>query len=162
MEGVPVYVNPTLIKNDAANEDLGQRGIIIDGVDGFDYLQTNGVPVFVNPEVMIQENTEAKTNLGFVDMVVGPDELSFLQQQHRDFVNKQKIENHPDDGVVLQVNGVPVFVNPEVMILQDTEAKTNLGFVNMVCGPDELSFVQKELKSIDDDEMASALEGFTK
>jgi hypothetical protein len=115
-EGVPVFVNPTLIPNEAGNEDLNQRNIIIDGVDGFNYLQTSGVPVFVNPESMILQNQEASTNLGFVDMEIGPDEVSFLLKQHNDFMNTKE---RPDDGVVLQVNGVPVYVNPENMILQN-------------------------------------------
>jgi len=34
-EGVPVYVNPTLIPNDMAEADMGQRNYVIDGMDGF-------------------------------------------------------------------------------------------------------------------------------
>ena len=39
-------------------------------------LQVNGTPITVNPESGLRTNTEAKTNLGLVDMVVGLDELS--------------------------------------------------------------------------------------
>jgi hypothetical protein len=85
---------------------------------------------------MIAANTEAATNLGFVDIEVGPDELSFLMTQHRNFLNSR-----PDEFTVLQVNGIPVFVNPESMIVANTEANTNLGFVDMELGPDEISFV---------------------
>ena len=35
-----MYVNPVLIPNEAANEDLYQRDIVIDGVNGFNYVQT--------------------------------------------------------------------------------------------------------------------------
>jgi hypothetical protein len=67
-EGVPVYVNPTLIENTSADIDLAQRNYVIGGVNGFDFIQTNsdvndfstgddnllvlnvnGVPVYVNP-----------------------------------------------------------------------------------------------------------------
>ena len=96
-EGVPVYVNPVLRRNEAGDADLSQRDIIIDGVNGFNYLQTSGVPVLVHPESMIMQNTEASTNLGFVDMECGPDELSFLLQQHHDFLESKK----PSDDVTL-------------------------------------------------------------
>ena len=65
---------------------------------------------------MLLPNTEASTNLGFVEMMSGPDELDFLQQQHQEFLNSQR----PGDDTVLQVNGVPVHVNPESMILSNT------------------------------------------
>lgn len=76
------------------------------------------------------------------------------------------MSQQPDDTTVLQVNGIPVYVNPETMLGTNTEAATNLGFVDMKMGPDELTFVQKDtgkkLKEIDDDEMAAALKGFEK
>ena len=34
-------VNPTLLPNDAAEADLGQRNYIIDGINGFDFVQLN-------------------------------------------------------------------------------------------------------------------------
>jgi hypothetical protein len=56
-----------------------------------------------------------------------------------------------DDTVVLQINGVPVHVNPESMIIQNTEASTNLGLTGMMLGPDEVSVAQKKAnKDIDD------------
>lgn len=39
VHGVPVLINPTLMENTESKTDLLQRNIIIDGVDGFDYLQ---------------------------------------------------------------------------------------------------------------------------
>ena len=157
-EGPPVYVNPVLRKNEAGDADLQQRDIVIDGVNGFDYVQTQGVPVYVHPESMILQNTQAATNLGFVDMECGPDELSFLMQQHHNFLESQR----PDDETVLQVNGVPVLVHPESMLLSNTQASTNLGLVDMEVGADDVSAVQlnKDLKNIDDGEMAGALAGF--
>jgi len=107
---------------------------------------------------MLMPNTEAATNLGFVDMECGPDELSFLQQQHREFLERQR----PEEDTVLQVNGVPVFVHPESMLRANTEAATNLGLVDMEIGPDEISALQtsKDLKNIDDEDMIPALKGF--
>ena len=49
-----------------------------------------------------------------------------------------------EESVVLQVNGAPVTVNPETMLKVDTEARTNLGLVDMVVGLDELSVAQKK------------------
>jgi len=44
-------------------------------------LQVNGTPITVNPETMLRDNTEARTNLGLVDVVVGFDELSFAEKK---------------------------------------------------------------------------------
>jgi hypothetical protein len=48
------------------------------------------------------------------------------------------------------------------MIIANTQAATNLGLVDMEMGPDEVSAiqVQKDLKKIDDEDMAGALDGF--
>ena len=113
-------------------------------------LQLNGVPVSVNPETMMIANTQASTSLG-LDIRMGPDDVSFKKRQH-------KLE----DNVVLQVYGVPVTVNPEIMILGNTEAATNLHLVDMELGPDEISVVQKKAtKDIDDKEMKDSLSQFT-
>ena len=50
------------------------------------------------------------------------------------------------------------------MLRSNTEASTNLGLVDMEVGVDEVSAVQlsKDLKKIDDEEMAPALDGFNK
>lgn len=42
VNGVPVLVNPKLLPNEAANVDLRLRDVIIDGVDGYDYVQLQG------------------------------------------------------------------------------------------------------------------------
>jgi len=39
VNGVPVLVNPKLLPNEAAEIDLRLRDVIIDGVNGYDYLQ---------------------------------------------------------------------------------------------------------------------------
>jgi len=39
VNGVPVLVNPKLLENEAADIDLRLRDVIIDGVNGYDYLQ---------------------------------------------------------------------------------------------------------------------------
>lgn len=39
-QGVPVLIEPTnLLHNDAAEEDLGQRNFILDGINGIDFVQ---------------------------------------------------------------------------------------------------------------------------
>jgi hypothetical protein len=74
--------------NDMATADIGQRDFVIDGVNGFDFvqldddveesvvLQVNGTPITVNPETLLRSNTEAATSLGLIDIAVGLDELS--------------------------------------------------------------------------------------
>ena len=59
VNGVPVLVDPVLMTNTEAKTDLNQKNIVIDGVNGFDFVQTgkqsdrtvmiNGVPVTVPP-----------------------------------------------------------------------------------------------------------------
>ena len=39
VNGVPVLVNPKLLVNEAADIDLRLRDVIIDGVNGYDYVQ---------------------------------------------------------------------------------------------------------------------------
>jgi hypothetical protein len=66
-----------------------------------------------------------------------------------------------DDEVVLQLNGVPVSVNPESMIIANSEAATPLGLVGMTLGPDEVSIVQKKAgKDIDDQDMKDSIVQF--
>lgn len=113
-------------------------------------LQLNGAPVHVNPESMIIENQMAGANLG-LEIRMGPDDVSF-----------KKKEKRLEDQVVLQVNGVPVHVNPESMIVGNTEAATNLGLTNMEIGPDEVSVAQKKaVKDIDDKEMKDSITEFS-
>lgn len=118
-------------------------------------LQVNGVPVYVNPEAMMNTNNQmASASLG-QDIRIGPDDVSFKK-------NQKKHESKLEDNVVLQVNGVPVYVNPEAMMNQNnTEASTNLGLTNMEIGPDEVSVAQKKAtKDIDDKEMKDSISQF--
>ena len=48
-----------------------------------------------------------------------------------------------EDDVVLQLNGVPVSVNPETMMIANTQAATNLG-LNIRMGPDDVSFKKNQ------------------
>jgi len=78
-EGVPVYVNPTLMVNEVAEVDLHQRDYIVgEGLNGIDFVQLDnlqrpidettlmvrGMPITVNPESMMRTDTEGRTHLG--------------------------------------------------------------------------------------------------
>jgi hypothetical protein len=115
-------------------------------------LQLNGVPVSVNPESMIVQNTEAATSLG-LDIRMGPDDVVFKKRAPKVAAL--------EDNIVLQVWGVPVLVNPESLIVANTEATTSLGLTDMVLGPDEVSVVQKKAtKDLDDAEMKDSIVQF--
>ena len=45
-------------------------------------------------------------------------------------------------AALAQVAGVPVHVNPESMIIANTEASTNLG-MSIIMGPDDVTFQKK-------------------
>jgi hypothetical protein len=83
-EGVPVFVEPTLLKNEMTDADLMQRDYILDGINGIDFVQTKseGVPVFVEPHLMKNEMTDA--DLMQRDYILdGMNGIGFLQL-HRD------------------------------------------------------------------------------
>lgn len=79
----------------------------------------NGVPVLVNPESELLTNEMAAVRLNpCVDVngnsrvcEVGPDEVVMTQQP---------------EAVTLQVNGVPVLVNPESELMENTMASARL------------------------------------
>jgi|TARA_B110001450_G_C17469335_1_gene419511 hypothetical protein len=52
-------------------------------------LETEGVPITVNPESTLYTNSEAAANLGTVDVPVGLDEVSWLMTQHKIHVQQQ-------------------------------------------------------------------------
>merc|ERR1712086_779278 len=60
-------------------------------------LGSSGVPVYVNPESTLYSNTQAATNFGFTDIPVGLDEVSFLQQQHQNFLNSHRNKKGDED-----------------------------------------------------------------
>jgi len=154
LEGEPVGVNPTLVPNDMADADLEQRNYVIDGVNGFDLVQTGdflstendpdyvasdalstptahyprprlttiqadergAIPVLVHPESMLlptvtQTGVAYETLFQGNTMVIGPDELIITQ------LADDVTAPDEDDSVVLQVNGVPVLVHPESMLM---------------------------------------------
>jgi len=58
VNGVPVFVNPTIIPNQMAHEDLEQKDYTIDGVNGFDFLQQSDQWMDVDEEA---EDSKVKT-----------------------------------------------------------------------------------------------------
>ena len=92
-----MLVQPKLLENQAADIDLRLRDVIIDGVNGYEYVQLDGVPVYVNPESMLDTNRMAQAGLS-LNMEIGPDDISVIQHQS-DF--------NPvfDDSVTLMVHG---------------------------------------------------------
>lgn len=128
-EGVPVYVNPTLLENEVADVDLNQRDYIVgDGMNGIDFVQLDnlqrpidettvmvkGVPITVNPESMMRTDTEARRHLGLNLEVGYNSEPLYLAKR-------------PTDETTLMVKGVPITVNPESMMRTDTEGRRYLG-----------------------------------
>lgn len=95
-EGVPVLVSPKLLPNEAESMDLRQRGYIMDGVDGYEFvqlddnvpedemvLQVNGVPVLVQPKLL--ENQAADIDLRLRDVIIdGVDGYSYVQLENQD------------------------------------------------------------------------------
>ena len=150
-EGVPVLVNPVLLQNEVADVDLGMRNWVLEGVNGYDLLQLNGVPVLVNPESEILTNEVADARLNPCENVngvsriclVGPDDIAILQTE--DSVK-------PNEAVTLQVHGVPVLVNPESELSTDEMGDARLNPCLDVngkprkceVGPDEITIAQLE------------------
>jgi hypothetical protein len=128
-EGVPVYVKPKLEKDTMADHKFGNtidvggdkvtyadhkkltqmRGVDPDGdynttitVGGtkVSYADKKGAPVTVDPKVM--KNTVGEEDFG-EKLTVGGDKVSYATQQHS------------DEAITLQVNGVPVLVDPILM-----------------------------------------------
>lgn len=146
-EGVPVLVNPVLMKNEVADADLGMRNWVIEGVNGYDLTQikAEGVPVLVNPESELLKNEVGSLRLNpCVDVngnskpcEVGPDEVNIVQLE-------------PEDAITLQVNGVPVLVNPESELLRNEVGSLRLNPCVDVngnskpceIGPDEVNIIQ--------------------
>ena len=120
-EGVPVLIEPKLMPNEVSDVDLSQRDYIIDGINGIDFVQTKseGVPVLIEPKLMKNEVTDA--DLMQRDYIIdGINGIGFLQM------------DRPIDDVTLQVNGVPITVNPESIMKADTMGRAHLGLDVMV------------------------------
>jgi hypothetical protein len=58
-QGVPVLVDPVLIKNQMTDADLSQKDYIIDGLNGIDFLQTKAENVLPKDVTVLQVNGEA-------------------------------------------------------------------------------------------------------
>ena len=134
VNGVPVLVHPEsmLMTNEMAATKLFTDGTIDIGPDEITATQIEGVPVLVNPESMLMSNTMAAARIfanGTVD--IGPDEITAAQ-----------MPEDIDESVTLQVNGVPVLVNPESMLMSNTMAGSRI-FANgtLDIGPDEITAV---------------------
>lgn len=87
-------------------------------------IQSEGIPVFVNPESVLYQNTEAASSLNMNEVMVGPDELNLVQE-----------------GTILQVHGVPVYVNPESVLYRDEMGDASLGLNEIEVGPDEIDLL---------------------
>ena len=166
VNGVPVLVNPEseLHKNEVASIvlnpcvdvngnskkcEVGPDEITIAQLDNFEpkfdesvTLQVNGVPVLVNPESDLLSNDMASARLNPCEDIngnprkctIGPDDVSIAQME----------KNKPafDDAVVLQVNGVPVLVNPESELMVNQMASARLMGQNdkpLEVGPDNIT-----------------------
>jgi hypothetical protein len=95
-EGVPVLVSPKLLTNEAGDLDLRLRDVIMEGVNGYDFvqlndeapedntvLQVNGVPVLVNPKLL--ENTMGDADLRLRDVIIeGVNGYDYVQLQDED------------------------------------------------------------------------------
>ena len=49
-----------------------------------------------------------------------------------------------DIGGFVQLDGTPIFVNPESVLYPNTQAATNFGFTDIPVGLDEVSFMQQK------------------
>jgi len=165
---VPVLVHPesmlmpTVVQTGIAYETMFNGNTMVVGADDLTItqladdvtapdeddsvtLQVNGVPVLVHPESMLLPTVDqsgAKSMRIFTNggtMVIGADEISATQT---------KDDNMSEESVVLQVNGVPVEVNPESMLMPTV---TQSGTASMrlfptgsiTIGVDEITAVQK-------------------
>ena len=100
------------------------------------------MPVLVHPESMLlpdvtQSGASSMVIFPTGTLTIGADEVSAVQTNMED----------PEDAVVLQVNGVPITVNPESMLLPDVTQSGASSMVifptgTMTIGADEVSAVQ--------------------
>ena len=101
MEGVPVFVNPTLIQNTLADADLQQRDSIIDGINGSDFVQLDNPvenPPFNNwsvnqPSPPHRRGMKGKEDLGLRDITIDGINGYAFAQTNQDMSNP--VENPP-------------------------------------------------------------------
>lgn len=123
-----------------------------ENMDDTTVLQVNGVPVLVHPESMLlpdvtQSGSGSMQIFPTGTLEIGADDVSVVQT---------KIEN-PEDNIVLQVNGVPVLVHPESMLLPDvTQSGTGSMQIfptgSLTIGADDVSVVQTKNEGDDEDD----------
>lgn len=94
-QGVPVLVQPKLLPNEAADIDLRQRDIIIDGVDGYAFVQLK----------------DEERPIAEMETLKSLDSHQFLQKMFG-----QTSPEPPKLDQLIQTEGVPVLVNPESML----------------------------------------------
>lgn len=122
-KGVPVTVDPhNLLVNEMADADLKQRDFIIDGINGIDFVQTKseGVPVTVDPkDLLVNEcpDCDLKQRDYIIDGING---IDFVQLN-------SDLKRPIQDTVTLMVKGVPVTVNPESIMRDNTMGGIHLG-----------------------------------
>ena len=79
-QGVPVYVNPTVMNNTMGDANLGLNMTV--GPDQVQVLKQHtlaqGVPVHVNPTLMTDTMHDAKLDM---KIVVGPDEIELKKKK---------------------------------------------------------------------------------
>lgn len=158
VNGVPVLVNPEseLMTDEMAGARLnpcfdvnGKPKVCEVGPDDVVILQVNGVPILVNPESELMTNQMADARLNPCFDVngkpkiceVGPDEVVVAQLDN--------FEPTFDDSVVLQVNGVPVLVNPESELMKNEMADARLqgvGERKWEVGPDNITAFAQQIR----------------
>lgn len=130
-----------MLTNEVADVDLKQKDFIIDGINGIDFVQTKaeGVPVFVEPTNLLV-NQAAEVDLKQKDYII--DGINGI-----DFVQLKDQLRRPLDTVTLQVKGVPVTVNPESIMREDTQSHAHLGLeLEVGYNTDVLNLVQTGAK----------------
>jgi len=140
-EGVPVLIEPKLLKNDCEDCDLKQKDYILDGINGIDFVQTKseGVPVFVEPKLL--KNDCEDCDLMQRDIIVdGINGIGYVQLD-----NLQR----PIDDITLQVQGVPVTVYPESILRGDTMGRAHLNVdVQVGIKTEILNLAQKDKQNL--------------
>ena len=155
--GVPVLIQPKLMSNEVADVDLGMRNVIIDGVDGFDYVQTaeNGVPVYVQPKLLTNQVSDADLNQrGYI--IDGVDGFNFVQTTFPEPISNEDATesisiggdnvkflqtSDIDDTTVLMVDGVPVYVQPKLM--KDPFGASPIR-EKLIIGEDDIKLIQTD------------------
>lgn len=125
--------------------EVGPDNVTITQLSDTVALQVEGIPVFVNPESELMENEAAGLRLNPCEDMqgnvrqceIGPDNVTVAQLA---------------DTVTLQVEGIPVLVNPESELMENEGAALRLNPCETVngeskeceVGPDNLTLTQTQ------------------